>query len=80
MMTHRMARLAGFGAFAVTAGLVALYAFVFWLAFPHRNGIDTIQAHVTWMAVGIVILTLVAIHLVYARILLRVAKGEEFGI
>jgi hypothetical protein len=53
---------------------------VFWLAFPHRNGIDTIQSHVTWISVGIVILTLVAIHLVYARTLLRVAKGEEFGI
>jgi hypothetical protein len=80
MTEQRMARLAGMGALAVTAGLVALYVFLFWLTFPERNGIDTIQAHVAWISIGIVILTLAAIHVVYGRILMRMAKGEEFGI
>lgn len=62
------------GAVLVSLALAALYAFVVYLAFPDGEGIDTTEAIITWIAVGLLILTVILTHLVYARVLFRDSK------
>ena len=59
------------GAILVCLALAVFFAFFVWLTFPKGNGIDTTEAIVSWIAVGLLILAVVLTHLVYARILLR---------
>jgi uncharacterized membrane protein len=69
-------RVAAFGAVAVSAVLMVLLALFVLLTFPRGNGIDTTEAVVAWVSVGMVILTVIACHLVYARVLYRASKGK----
>ena len=62
------------GAVLVCLGLAAFFAFFVWLTFPKGNGIDTTEAIVSWIAVGLLILAVILSHLVYARVLYRDAR------
>jgi hypothetical protein len=64
-------RLAGLGAFAAAAGILALFALFVWLTRPDATGgMNWSTSWVTWIAVGGVVAALVAVHVVYGRILL----------
>jgi hypothetical protein len=63
------------GAVLVSFALAAFFAFFVWLTFPKGNGIDTTEAIVSWVAVGLLILAVVLTHLVYARILFRDSRS-----
>lgn len=63
------------GAILVSLALAAFFAFFVWLTLPKGNGIDTTEAIVSWIAVGLLILAVVLTHLVYARILFRDSRS-----
>lgn len=76
-MPPKIAKLAGLGAFGACAGLLALYLGLVFLTRPAaRGGIDAVNASVAWIALGGLILALVAVHVVIGRQLLLLAKGE----
>ncbi len=77
----RFARHAALGALAAAAGILALYVAIVLSTLPGRGGLDTWSSIVTWVSVGGVIAVLIAVHLVYARILLRyAAEGPRGGV
>ncbi len=67
----RIVRYAAFGALGASAGLLALYLFIVLGTLPNRGGLDIWHSLITWISLGGVIALLMAIHLVYARHLLR---------
>ena len=80
LTVKRFARLAALGALGVSAGAIGLYLLVGWIASPApRGGIDATHAVLTWISVSIPIAALVAVHVVYARVLFRYAKDESIG-
>ncbi|MFN2563949.1 MAG: hypothetical protein ABR499_02905 [Gemmatimonadaceae bacterium] len=79
-MPPKVARLAGLGAFAASAGLAALYLLLVYLTRPTAHGgIDSINAVVTWIALGGVFVALIGAHVVIGRRLLEVARGAARG-
>jgi hypothetical protein len=62
------------GAVLVSLALAAFFAFFVYLAYPDGAGIDTTEAIVAWIAVGLLILAVILAHLAYARILFRDSK------
>ena len=78
MTKERLSTMAALGAFGACAGLVALYALVAFLSLP--GGIDRTESIIAILSVGLVIVLLIAMHLVYGRILLRTGRGEHVGL
>lgn len=77
-MPPRIAKLAGLGAFGACAGLGALYGALVYLTRPvSRGGIDPVNAAVTWISLGGLILALVAAHIVIGKQLLRLGRGAD---
>lgn len=77
-MPPKIAKLAGLGAFGACAGLLGLYALLVFITRPSpRGGIDPINAAVAWIAVGGLIVALIALHLVIGKQLLRLARGAD---
>ena len=75
-MPPKLARLIGFGALGAIGLFVAVYALIIIVTFPRApSGMTTPLDVVTWIAVGLVILALIATHLVIARQLLYIGKG-----
>jgi hypothetical protein len=75
-MPPRIARLAGLGAFAASAGLALLFLFLLYVTRPNpRGGIDTTNAIVTWISLGGVFAALIGAHLLIGRRLLEMSKG-----
>ena len=75
-MPPRIAKLIGLSAFAAILLFVALFALIAWAAIPTRTGgIDGIEATVTWISVGLVIVAVVAVHVLVGRGLLAFARG-----
>lgn len=68
-------RSAAVGAVLVSLALTAFFAFFVFLTFPKGNGIDTTEAIVSWVAVGLLILAVIISHLVFARILYRHSRA-----
>lgn len=76
-MPPKIARMMGLGAFGAVAGMIALLALVIWGTIPRpTTGIDRAHAAVTWISVTVVILALAAAHVVIARQLLLLGKGD----
>ncbi|HSQ29910.1 MAG TPA: hypothetical protein VLN49_08680 [Gemmatimonadaceae bacterium] len=75
-MPPKIARLAGFGAFAACVGFVALFALV---AFASRRtvtgGMMPALSVVTWISVGLVVIALIAVHIAIGRQLLYIGSG-----
>ena len=77
-MPPGVARLAGLGAFGACAGFLALYLLLIFVTRPSRTGgIDATLAVVTWIALGGLFFTLIAVHVVIGRRLLRLADGPD---
>jgi hypothetical protein len=76
-MPPKIARLAGLGAFGACAGFVALYAYVAYIS-RHTSigGMMPALSVVTWISVGLVVLALIGLHIVLARQLLSLSRGE----
>jgi hypothetical protein len=72
---EKLEKSAAAGAVLVCLALAAFFAFFVWLTFPKGNGIDTTEAIVSWVAVGMLLLAVILAHLVYARILFRHASA-----
>jgi hypothetical protein len=71
-------RLAGLGALAASLGLLALFAlFVLWTRPGVDSGLNWSSVWVLWISVGGIIAALVAVHVVYGRQLLEMAKHPE---
>lgn len=69
------ARLAAVGALAVSAGAFGLYLLISFFSRPSAaGGIDSTHAVLTWISLAVPIAALIAVHLAYARILMRYAK------
>lgn len=77
MSESLLQRLAGLGAFGVCAGLAALYALIVLLSLP--GGIDVNESCIAIVSVGIVIALLIAVHIVYGRILLAASRAARAG-
>ena len=77
-MPPRLAKLAGLGAFGAIALFVALFALIAYASLPRdTGGIDSIQAAVTWISVGVVIVALAALHVVLGRQLLELGRERD---
>ena len=77
-MPPHIARLAGFGAFAASAGFLALAALFMFATRPTPfSGMDATMRAMSWIAVIGVIVALVAVHLLLGRRLLKLARGES---
>lgn len=78
MTKSTLQKLGALGALGVCGVLVAIYAFFVWLALP--VGIDVTESFIAIVSVGLVVTLIITAHVVYARILFQVARGEKFGI
>lgn len=77
-MPPKIAKLAGLGAFGASAGLLALFLGLVFLTRPlARGGIDAVNAYVTWIALGGLILALIAVHVAIGKQLMLLAKGKD---
>ncbi len=77
-MPKMIARLLGLGAYAVCAGLLALFAVVaFFSRHTPTGGIDPTTEHVTWLAMGGVVLAIVGVHVYLGRQLLLIAREND---
>ena len=75
MERRKIMRLAGMGALGAAGGIVAFFALLVWITRPvPTGGMNTSQAVVTWISLGGVIVALVAVHVVYAILLLGAAR------
>lgn len=75
-MPPKIAKLAGVGAFAACGGLALLYLLLVYVTRPTaRGGIDTINAVVTWIALGGVFAALIGAHVLIGRRLFELARG-----
>lgn len=76
-MPPKIARLAGLGAFGACPAFVALYAFVAYISRPTpTGGMMPALSAVTWISLGLVVLSLVALHVVIGKQLMRLAGGR----
>lgn len=80
MDEKRLARLGALGGSGVVVVLLLLYAVFVFAARPVGEGIDVTEAFVALVSVGLVFLTIIAAHLVYVGVLLRVARGDRFTV
>ena len=77
-MPKTIARLLGLGAYAVCAGLLALFAVAaFYSRHTPTGGIDPVTEHVTWMSMGGVVLAIIGVHLYLGRQLLLLARVND---
>ena len=77
-MPPRIAKLAALGALGAVGLFVLIYAVVAVAAAPRRTGgIDWTEATVTWISVGLAVLALIAVHVVVARGLFAIARGDR---
>ena len=74
-MPPRIARLAGLGAFAVSAVLLLLIVlFILWTWPANSSGLDGTERFLSWFGVAGVLLALMAVHIVIGRRLLAAAR------
>lgn len=67
---RRFAKLAAFGAIAVSLGLAALYAFIAYISrHTPTGGMEATQVWITWISVAVPVAAIIAAHLVYAKVL-----------
>jgi hypothetical protein len=77
MMPPRIARLAGLGAFGACGAFVALYAYVSYVSrHTATGGMMPVLSVVTWISVGLVVLALIGLHVVIAKRLLSLSRGD----
>jgi hypothetical protein len=73
----KFAKLAGLGAFGACLGLVLVYlGLIFFIRPMTGGGIDSTNAAVAWIAIGGVIVALIAVHIAIGKQLIRLGKGS----
>ncbi|HET6682048.1 MAG TPA: hypothetical protein VFG84_12665 [Gemmatimonadaceae bacterium] len=78
MTLDRMQKLGAMGALGVGAGVIALYVLVAWISRSTAiGGMDATQAAVTWYSLAVPVIAIVAVHVVYARVLWRESSRSE---
>ena len=76
-MPPRIAKLAGLGALAACGGIAALYALFLYITRPTSYaGMDSTLRFISWFTVAGVLLALLLLHVVFARQLLALSRGE----
>ena len=76
-MPPKLARLAGLGALGACGGFVALYLYVSYISrHTATGGMMPVLSVVTWISVGLVVLALIGFHIVVAKQLLLLSRGE----
>lgn len=70
-------RLAGLGALGAAAGIAVLFAAFVWWTWPGSGGMDLTHTVVAWIGVGGIVVALIAVHVVYGRVLLRSAADDQ---
>lgn len=75
LTSNQITRLAGLGALSVGLGLLVAFALFCWFIAPRGVGIDSIESTVARISVGSIFITLIAVHLVYGRVLLHVSRA-----
>jgi hypothetical protein len=76
-MPPRIARLAGFGAFAACGGIAMLLVLFLFITRPTPwSGMDGTLRFISWLSVTGVLLALLGVHVLIGRQLLAAAKGE----
>lgn len=77
-MPPKFVKLAGIGAFGACAGLVLVYLGLIFFTRPMTGGgIDSTNAAVAWIALGGVIVALIAVHVAIGKQLLALSKGGK---
>jgi len=75
-MPPKIARAAGLGAFAACIGFAALFAYVVYIS---RNtptgGMMPALSAVSWISIGLVVLSLIAVHVAIGKQLLYIGRG-----
>lgn len=80
-MPTKFARLAGLGAFGACAGFVALYAFIVYITrHTATGGMTQALSAVAWISVGLVVISLIAVHVAIGKELLSLSRGEPRGV
>lgn len=75
-MPPKIARLAGLGALAASAGFIVLFAYIAYLSrHTAMGGMMPALSVVSWISIGLVVLALIAVHVVIAKQLLYVGRG-----
>ena len=75
-MPPKLARLAGLGAFAVSAVLLALIVlFIVWTWPSSSSGLDSTERFLSWLGVAGVLSALIGVHVLIGRRLFSVAQG-----
>ncbi|MEP6621875.1 MAG: hypothetical protein ABJE47_21305 [bacterium] len=76
-MPPKIAKLAGLGAFGACAGIVGVYALFLYGTRPTASsGLDSPERFLAQFAVAGVLLALLGVHMVLARRLLVLSRGE----
>jgi hypothetical protein len=77
-MENHFARFAGLGAFGASAGLLALFLLIAYVARPTTTGgMNAATAAVTWIALAGVFAALILVHVMLGHRLLTLSKGFE---
>ncbi len=77
-MPKMIARLLGLGAYATCAGLLAVFAATaFFSRHTATGGIDPTTEHVTWLAIGGVVLAVIVVALYLGRQLMLIAREND---
>ena len=80
-MPPKIAKLAGLGAFGACAGFIALFAYVAYISrHTPTGGMMPALSAVVWISIGLVVLSLVGVHILLGRQLLELAKGAPRGV
>ena len=72
-------RLGALGGVGVAFGVLALYLFLCWVSLsrPITGGMDGINQTIAWISMLVPVLAIVAVHLVFAKILWDAARGKR---
>lgn len=80
-MPPKIARLVGMGAYGACALFIALYVYVAYLArHTATGGMMPALSAVTWISLALVLASLIAVHVVLGKQLLRLAEGRAGGV
>ena len=75
-MPPKIARLAGLGAYAASAGIAVIFLFVSWGSrHTALGGMTTALAWVTWISLFVVTVLLIAAHVAIGKQLMYMGKG-----
>lgn len=75
-MSAKYAKLLGLGAFAACAGFIAFFGLIDWISrHTSTGGIMPVLSVVTWIALTLVLVSLIIVHVAIGRQLLYLGDG-----